>query len=101
MYSMVQQKENYNKVMGVRDRKRDQVMAFVVNVKGGTYGGDKVSCTHGRKIGYVEASCFELVKYPSGRNSRGGRNGRGRGRNGRGGRSTGSQGCGTYAAKEQ
>jgi len=82
IYSMVQQEDNHKKVMVGRDRKHDRAMAFAVNVKGRTYGGDKGSCTHGGKIGHEEASCFELVGYPSGWNSRGGRNGHGRGRNG-------------------
>ena len=76
-------------------------MAFAVNVKGGTCGGDKVSCTHCGKLGHEEASCFQLVEYPSGWNSREGRNGHGRGRNSRDGRSTGSRGRGTCAAKER
>ena len=84
-----------------KDRKHDQAMAFAVNVKGGTCGGDKVSCTHCGKIGHEEASCFELVEYPSSWNSQGGRNGHRRERNGRGGRSAGSRGRGTYTAKER
>ena len=97
---MVQQEENHKKVKIGRDHKHDQVMAFAVNVKGETYGGDKVSCTYYEKIGHEESSCFELIGYPSGWNSRGERNGCGRGRNSQGGRSAGSRGRGTYAASK-
>jgi len=62
---MVQQEENHKKVMTGRDHKHDQAMAFAINIKGGTYGGDKVSCTHCGMIGHKEASCFELVRYIS------------------------------------
>ena len=78
---MVQQEENHKKVMVGRDSKHDRAMAFTFNVKGRTYGGDKVSCTHYKKIGHAEVSCFELYRYPSSWNSQGGRNGHGRGRN--------------------
>ena len=103
IYSMVQQEENHKKVMQGREHRPENASAFAVShfMKAGQHNGERLSCKHCGKTGHEKANCFELIGYPTGWNSRGGRSGRGRGRGSRGGgRANPGRGQRAYPGKE-
>ena len=80
VFNMVQQEEAHKKGMLTRDGAatvRDVAGVFAVNHNRTTHrNGDKPTCRHCGKYGHDENGCFELIGYPLGWSSRGGRGGR-------------------------
>ena len=85
IFNLVQQEENHRRVMIGRDNKQDSMAVFAVSHQAKTQSShERPTCTHCGKYGHEERNCYELVGYPAGWSSRGGRGGRGRARGGRG-----------------
>jgi len=80
------------------NQKYEQASAFVATQPRNT-SIERVSCKHCGRTRHDKATCHEIIGYPPGWNSRGGRGARGRGRGGRGGgrQNPGRAGCGTVA----
>ena len=90
VFNMVQQEEAHKKGMVAHDgasNVRDAVSAFAVSHSRTSHRtGAKPTCQHCGKYGHDATGCFELIGYPPGWSTRGGRDGRSsRGRDGRGG----------------
>jgi len=100
---MVQQEEKHIRVMQNHDQRHENAAAFVVSyfTKGEQYSIERVSYKHCGKLGHEAANCFEIVDYPSSRNTRDRRSSQGRGWGGKeGGRSNRGRGQGGYHGKE-
>jgi len=87
VFNIIQQEDNHKAMMINQDIKQDSTAMFAVDVHGrsSTSTTEKSSCKHCGKYGHDEAECFELICYPPGWSSCGGRGGCGKGRGGRGG----------------
>ena len=89
IFNMVRQEENHKSVMGARDHRYETAVAFPithpVRANGEQQPGERPACGHCGKTGHDKSTCYELIGYPPGWNTRGERGSRGRGRGGHGG----------------
>ena len=87
IFNVVQQEENHKKVMGARDQRYETTATFAVmhpmRANREQKQRERPVCGHCGKTGHDESTHYELIGYPPGWNTRGGRGSRGRGRAGR------------------
>ena len=64
-----------------REHKPESMATFAVThlTRPGSMHSERITCKHCGKTGHDEASCYELIGYPLGWSTRGGRGGRNRG----------------------
>jgi len=91
VFNMVQKEKHHKRIMGTREPRYETAAAFAVTHHGKPYRerqqdqGERPVCGHCAKTGHEESSCYELIGYPPGWNTRGGKNNHGIGRGSRGG----------------
>jgi len=90
IFNIVTQEEQHKKFMVGRDDQTKSTTALVVrHGNKNQVTREKVTCKHYRCVGHEESSCYEIIRYPPGWESRG--KARGRGKESRGGQSTGNR----------